>query len=129
MRCFPIIYVTDVPRAVDFYTKNFGFTEQFRFPEGEEAGYVALARDGSDLGIVDQSSPQQLINRGMGSGAKFELFIYVDDVDVQTEQLRAAGASVLRDPQDMPWGERLAYAEDPEGNPIAIAAQPRQALP
>jgi lactoylglutathione lyase len=123
MRSFPIIYVTDVPRAVEFYSQNFGYQEKFRFPDGDDAGYVGLSRNGSDLGIVDQRSPQQLIDRSIGTGSKFELFIYVEDVDKQIEQLRSSGAKVLRDPEDMPWGERLAYAEDPEGNPIAIGAE------
>jgi lactoylglutathione lyase len=28
---------------------------------------------------------------------------------------------VLRTPTDMPWGERVAYVSDPEGNPVALA--------
>ena len=27
---------------------------------------------------------------------------------------------VLLDPADQPWGERLAYVEDPEGNPVML---------
>jgi lactoylglutathione lyase len=29
---------------------------------------------------------------------------------------------VLREPADMPWGERVAYLADPEGNVVALAA-------
>ena len=36
--------------------------------------------------------------------------------------LRQAGVVVLRDPADMPWGERLGYVADPDGNPVALVA-------
>ena len=42
-----------------------------------------------------------------------------------TTELRAAGVPVLLEPADQPWGERLAYVEDPEGNPVMICA-PRE---
>ena len=29
---------------------------------------------------------------------------------------------VLREPADMPWGERVAYVSDPDDNPVALAA-------
>jgi lactoylglutathione lyase len=32
---------------------------------------------------------------------------------------------VLRDPADMPWGERIATVADPDGNPVALANQAR----
>jgi hypothetical protein len=25
-------------------------------------------------------------------------------------------------PENMPWGERVAFVSDPEGNPVALAA-------
>ena len=28
---------------------------------------------------------------------------------------------VLAEPEDMPWGERMAYVSDPDGNPVALA--------
>ena len=49
------------------------------------------------------------------------MFVYVDDVDDAVEGLRATGAAVLREPADMPWGERVAYVSDPDGNPVALA--------
>jgi len=118
---FPILYTSDVSGLVRFYCSSFGFEEQYRFPDAQDAGFVSLTRSGVSLGIVSEQTPRQLIDRGLGTGAKFELFIYVDDVDQQVRQLHGAGATVLREPEDMPWGERVAYAEDPEGNPISIA--------
>jgi lactoylglutathione lyase len=47
--------------------------------------------------------------------------MYVDEVDRLVEALRADGVEVVREPADMPWGERVAYVTDPEGNPVALA--------
>jgi lactoylglutathione lyase len=49
------------------------------------------------------------------------MFVYVDDVDARVEALRRDGIQVLREPNDMFWGERVAYAADPDGNPVALA--------
>jgi lactoylglutathione lyase len=49
------------------------------------------------------------------------LFVYVDDVDAAVALL---AAPVLRAPEDMFWGERVAWVADPDGNPVALAAGP-----
>ena len=55
-----------------------------------------------------------------GSPPRFELCIYADDVDRAAEELAAGGARILVPPADQPWGERLLYVEDPDGNPIQV---------
>jgi lactoylglutathione lyase len=122
-RAFPVIYAEDVERVVGFY-EQFGFEEQFRLPPEGEAGYVGLRRGESELAIVTVQSPQDLIGLQVGSEPRFELYVYVDDVDAHVERLRAAGVPVLREPQDMFWGERVAYVADPEDNPVAVAERP-----
>jgi lactoylglutathione lyase len=57
-----------------------------------------------------------------GPGPRHELFVYVDDVDATVTALRDDGGRVLREPADMPWGERVAYVADPEGNVVALAS-------
>jgi lactoylglutathione lyase len=121
-RVFPVVYVRDVSAALRFYRDLLGFEEQYRFPPNGDAVYVGLRHDGHDLGVVHESSPQQLIGRSIGEGPRFELFVYVEDVDASVDGLRGADVPVLRDPEDMPWGERLAFVSDPEGNPVTLAA-------
>jgi lactoylglutathione lyase len=121
-RAFPVIYTRDVKGAVDFYEGLLGFEKQYQFPPNGEPGYAGLRRDEADLGIVHESSPQQMIGKSMGDGPRFELFVYVDDVDASVESMRDAGVPVLREAEDMPWGERVAFVSDPEGNPVTLAA-------
>ena len=117
-----MIYARDVARAVEFYEQLLGFEKQYQFPPDGEPGYVGLRRDEADLGIVHESSPRETIGATMGDGPRFELFVYVDDVDSAVESMRAEGVHVFRAPEDMAWGERVAYVADPEGNPVTLAS-------
>ena len=122
-RAFPIIYTPDVARAAAFYSGRLGFQEIFRMPPGDEAGYVGLELDDSRLGLVDEAWPAERIGVRRGDAPRFELWIYVDDVDATVARLREADVPVLAEPEAMPWGERMAYVSDPDGNPVALAAQ------
>jgi lactoylglutathione lyase len=118
-----VVYTRNVQRSLGFYSDLLDFVKQFQFPpDQDDPGYVSLRRDEADLGIVHESSPQQLIGQSMGEGPRFELFVYVDDVDGTVDRMRVAGVTILRDPADMPWGERVAYVTDPDGNPVTLAA-------
>jgi lactoylglutathione lyase len=122
VRAFPVVYTKDVPRLIDFY-ERIGFTVTFRFPPDDEQGYASLSRDGSDLGIVHADFPREQIGVEVGDGPRFEMFVYVDGLDEFVEGL---GAPVLKAPMDMPWGERIAYVSDPEGNPVVLAQPSEQ---
>jgi len=120
-RAFPVIYATDVQRLVQFY-EELGFGVTFRLPEEGEAGYVTMCRDESELAVVDADWPQEQIGAALGTEPRFEMFVYVDDLEHTLDELRATGTQVIKEPELMPWGERLAYVADPEGNPVSLAA-------
>jgi lactoylglutathione lyase len=42
--------------------------------------------------------------------------VFLDDVDKEYEELRSRGVSFVKPPTTFPWGQRIAYFEDPEGN-------------
>ncbi len=119
-RAFPVVYAADVGLSVRFY-ETLGFEEQFRMPEDSEPGYVGMRRDDAELAVVTVESPRQLIGLEVGSGPRFEMFVYVHDLEQELTELRGAGVTVLREPEQMPWGERVAYVADPDGNPVALA--------
>jgi len=85
-------------------------------------GFVGLDRDGAELAVVTEDSPRMLAGVTPGPGPRHELFVYVEDVDATIARLRAAGARVVREAADMPWGERVAFVTDPEGNMVSLAA-------
>lgn len=119
---FPILYSDDLPRALGFYRGLLGFSETLRFPDEGEPEFVALELDGAELGIGRAADPLHDKPLRPVSGHRFELCVYTDDVDAAVEELRAAEVPVLVEPADQPWRERLAYVEDPDGNPVMITA-------
>jgi lactoylglutathione lyase len=120
-RAFPIIHTPEVKRSAAFYAERLGFHEIFRMPPGDDAGYIGLELEDSRLGIVDEAWPAERIGARRGDAPRFELWVYVDDVDATVAQMREADVPVLAEPEDMPWGERMAYVSDPDGNPVALA--------
>jgi lactoylglutathione lyase len=102
-RAFPVVYVRDVGAALAFYVGVLGWEEQYRFPADGEPGYVGLKRDASDLGLAHESWPRDSMGLELGDGPRFELFVYVDDVDESLARALEAGAPLLSAPEDMPW--------------------------
>jgi catechol 2,3-dioxygenase-like lactoylglutathione lyase family enzyme len=111
-RAFPIISVQDLPATRAFY-EALGFAQDYQFPPEGDARFVTMVRAGSTIGIGAGGPTDQ---------DRFGYWVYVDDVDATLEQLRASGAMVVAEPEDQPWGERIARARDPEGNLVYLGA-------
>ena len=120
LRAFPVVYAHEVQPMVEFY-EELGFSISLRVPEQGEAGYVTMVRDEAEMAIVDAEWPARQTSLEMGTEPRFEMFVYVDDLEGTVEALRSRGAPVLQEPTDQPWGERTAYVTDPEGNPVSLA--------
>ena len=118
---FPILYVDDVAASLRFYRDLLGFEEMYRFPPSDQPGYVALRLDDGKIGLSSANfpgihgKPQRPI-----TGRPFELCLEVADVDRFVGELRDAGVVVLAEPANQVWGERVAYVEDLDGNPVHI---------
>jgi len=122
LRAFPVLYASDVESVAAFYVA-LGFEEGFRMPDDTgAAGFIALRRDAAELGVTTEASPRMLAGVEPGPGPRHELFVYVEDVDAAVAGVEAAGGSVLRPAADMPWGERVGFVRDPEGNVVSLAA-------
>ena len=123
---FPIVYCEDLPRTLGFYRDVLGFAVDFAVPDEGEPAFVSLKLGGSELALADvagqDTGTHGLPVRPVG-GHRFEVCLHVEDVDAAVAELRAAGAPVLVEPTDQPWGERLAYVQDPEGNPVMVYAE------
>ena len=119
-RAFPVVFAQRVAATARFY-ETLGFEQHFQLPPDGEPGYVGLRRGAYEVAVVAAEWPRQQYDASVADGVRFEMFVYVDELDRIVEELRAGGAEVLREPADMPWGERVAYVTDPDGNPVALA--------
>ena len=111
-RAFPILAVADLGEARRFY-EQLGFVVTYRFPDDGPPAFVAMDRNGSGLGLSAAGS----------AGAEaFSYWVYVENVDASVAELRSAGATVVAEPEDQPWGERVASVRDPAGNLVHLGS-------
>lgn len=109
-QAFPIISVGDLPATRRFY-EQLGFVQTYQFPPDGEPGFVTMERGAASIGI------------GAGGAAdddRFGYWVYVDDVDDALARLVQAGAPIVAEPEDQPWGERVARTRDPDGNLVYL---------
>lgn len=111
---FPILRTADLPRLTRFYSTAFGATVEYRFEHDGADVYVALAVGAGALGIG--------LETDLVRGDAIAVWMYADDVDAGFAAAIASGARPVAEPEDMPWGERVAQVRDPDGNLLYIAA-------
>lgn len=120
LRAFPVIYAPmDVNRSADFW-QRLGFERVVELPFDGEPGYIGLRRGASEIAIVAWDWPAQRCGLKPPAGPRFEMYVYVDDLDTLLADLRSEGIPVLANVADMPWGERAATIADPDGNPVTL---------
>ncbi len=101
----------DAEAAKTFYAQSLGWTYE-NFNQGMD--YWVIMVDGKPAGGIFPANdvlPEGVPEHWMS-------YINVDDVDARLEKAKAAGASVLREPFDMPSVGRIAILKEPGGAPI-----------
>lgn len=109
------LFVSDVERAVRFYRDVLGFV----FPEVVKPEGTEGRSGGLRIGLYHQDwRPQLLGPRGQipAQGQAFLLSMTVTDLDAAYAKLRQAQVEIWQPPQLMPWGQRLCFFADPDGN-------------
>ena len=114
-RVMPYLHYHDPDAAIEFLVKAFGFTLRFAH---REAGVVRHAQMGVD-DTTFMLGPTHPEFRSAAASALPALhascWCYVDDADAHCARARKAGAVILREPMDQPYGVREYDALDPEG--------------
>ncbi|WP_218219929.1 glyoxalase/bleomycin resistance/extradiol dioxygenase family protein [Nesterenkonia sp. Act20] len=113
---FAILTTDDLERLVGFYRAAFDAEPTYRFPDDEGRDvYVTLSIGEASLGIGRESGPTRVTSR-------MTLWFYVDDLDLVYRRALDAGGIAVREPAEMPWGERVAQILDPDGFSIHLGA-------
>ncbi len=116
---FPIITTPDLERALGFYCDLLGGVVSFAFPSEGAPAYVGVDLGASHLGIGHDPAVDG------GGEQRSALWLYTSDCDAVVEAVRAAGGTVVEEPADQPWGERIARVADPDGNRIIVGQASR----
>ncbi|MBS0024921.1 VOC family protein [Microbacterium paraoxydans] len=120
---------TDADAALGFYRDALGFEvrndvgyEGLRWltvgPAGQPETSIVLHPPAADPGITD--AERQTILELMAKGSYGALTLASDDLDGLFDRLVAAGADVVQEPMDQPYGVRDCAFRDPAGNLLRI---------
>lgn len=116
------LFVEDVQAAKSFYEAVFGVEVVF---EDETSACVKFDQLFVNL-LVNSSAAQQVEPApvaGADSGSRFQLSIWVEDVDATSAALEERGVKLLTGPVDREWGMRVATFTDPDGHSWELAQQ------
>lgn len=118
---FPIINCRDILGARQFYRSVFAGEQVYQFPEEGDPVYLTLAVGRCSLALGVGTGPAMYGEVPLPTtGHAVDLCVYVADLDGVVASAPAHGGAVVVDPQDMPWGERVAYLRDPEGTMLLV---------
>ena len=129
-QCFVIVH--DPEEALSFYRDTLGLelrndvaNEGFRWITVGSAAQpqinIVLTNylNGSP---ADVDAVAGLVAKGALNGVHF----HTDDLDKTFAQVRDAGAEIVQEPTDQPWGTRDFAVRDPSGNLVRIDQPPER---
>ena len=108
--------VSDIPAAVSFYQKAFGFSKRaiMKGPDGKPM-HAEVTLRGTTL-MLGPESPAMGRRSAKSVGASpATLYIYVENVDKVVEKAAKLGATSQGPVMDMFWGDRCGNVVDPDG--------------
>ena len=122
-RVMPMLSVKNMREALAFYRGVLGGEQVYQFPPEGEPGFLTLRFGETELGIgLLSDKPLHGVPQRPASGHRIELCINVENVDAAITALEKIGTRVVMPAQNLLWGERSAYVEDPDGNLVMLAS-------
>jgi uncharacterized glyoxalase superfamily protein PhnB len=112
----PHIVYQDLPAAIAWLSRAFGFAEHYRYGHGPSSAQMwagracIMVRSARGEGLAREKSPAE---QGFSTQS---LTIFVDDVDGHCARARAAGAIIVEEPHETVYGEYQYAALDLDGH-------------
>jgi uncharacterized glyoxalase superfamily protein PhnB len=114
-RVTPYLLYEDGAAAIEFLTKAFGFREEMR-TTGSAGGMHAELEVAPDGGWVFLGQPMGGFRNPAAAGRTSHVYVLVDDVDGHRARAKAAGARIIEELNDLPFGQRRYGCADPQGH-------------
>jgi PhnB protein len=111
-----MLTVSDIPAAVSFYQKAFGFSKRgiMNGPDGKPI-HAELTLRGTTLMLgPENASMGKRTAKSLGASPA-SLFLYVENVDKVASKALSLGATSKGPVMDMFWGDRCGTIVDPDG--------------
>ncbi len=126
--CFVLVH--DPELALAFYRDTLGLElrndvarEDFRWitvGATSQPGVAIVLTNYLNGSPADNDALAALLAKGALNGVHF----HTDDLEATFQKLRTAGAEIVQEPTDQPWGTRDCAVRDPSGNMVRIDQPP-----
>jgi uncharacterized glyoxalase superfamily protein PhnB len=120
----PYLFYRDVPAALDWLARAFGFTEELRHPT-QGGMHAQMTFDGQRIMMGQGGKDWRMLSPQETKSATQGIFVYLADVDAHYERARAAGAEIVHPPRDESYG-RSYTARDIDGHPWFFTTPPER---
>ena len=120
---YTIIYTPDVAASLTFYEAAFGLRRRFLHESGDygelETGATTLAFAAYSLGAAHfpagfVKAHESAVPLGM------EIALVTSDVPSAYAKALASGASEMKAPETMPWGQTVSWLRCPDGSVVEL---------
>jgi predicted enzyme related to lactoylglutathione lyase len=104
------LMTTDAPAAMTFYRTLFGWQPSQAMDMGPMGQYQMFDRPHGMIGGMMNKPPEMA-----QVPPNWQIYFRVADVDAAVERVKASGGRILNGPMEVPGGDRVANAMDPQG--------------
>ena len=106
----------DHQAVLPFYTRHFGWQPCGAMPMGEMGNYQFIKHADVRIGAM-MDRPKN------GPPPHWSYYWRVDDIDAATKRATAGGATILHGPAEVPGGDYITLATDPQGAIFAMVGK------
>jgi uncharacterized glyoxalase superfamily protein PhnB len=121
----PHVIYQDLPAAIDWLTRTFGFTEHYRYGDPISGAQMYL---GNAWIMVNQTKAGYSTPVQLGYGTQM-LTIFVENVEAHFERTIAAGARIFEELHETVYGEFQYGVEDLDGHRWLFSRHARDISP
>lgn len=112
----PYLRVKGAAAALDFYKAAFGAKLRTRLVMGDRVGHAELDIGGARVMLSDEFPEMNVLGPKSLKGTTCTMAVFVANADKAVDKAVAAGAKVVRAPQNEFYGYRAGVIEDPFGH-------------
>jgi len=112
------LMTTDGPAAMTFYREMFGWEPADAIDMGADGKYQMFKRGDRTIGGM-MKKPAQLAQMPPFWGIYFR----VPDIDAAVERIKANGGTIINGPMEVPGGDKIVTALDPQGAGFSLHAK------
>jgi predicted enzyme related to lactoylglutathione lyase len=112
------LMTTDAPAAMRFYEEIFGWQPSQAMDMGEDGTYQMFNRGERMIGGM-MNKPKAMAQVPPSWG----IYFLVDDIDAAVDRVKANGGTILNGPLEVPGGDRIVNAQDPQGAAFSLHAK------